>query len=578
VENSEFQNQFGELNRVKILLIEDDEGDAFLLRELLLEAEQFNFDLIHVERLSHGLNVLATEKCDVILLDLSLPDGYGPEIIYPVQEAANGIPVIILTGLDSEGVGIQMVKEGVQDYLVKGSFESHNLIRAIRYGIERQRMLFQLEKARELEQYLAYHDALTSLPNRKLFYDRLAHTISRAHRNEKKVGVMFLDLDGFKRINDTLGHSAGDELLKITAERLKHVMRESDTVARLGGDEFTVIIDNISQEQDIISVCEKILHALEKPYKIDSNEFFITSSIGVSLYPFDGENIEDLVKNADVAMYRAKGAGKNNYQFYNISMDAQAMEHLEMERSLRRALENNELYLHYQPLFNMEQKAISSLEALVRWEHPELGNIPPSKFIPIAEETGLINSLGEWIINTACIQNKALQSEGYQPIRVAINLSTHQFRDKNLFETVTNALNNSCLDPQFMALEITESSVMRDVEYAIDTLRAFKDLGIQVAVDDFGTGYSSLSYLKQLPADTLKIDRSFIDGIPTDRNDASITSAIIGLAHNLELGVVAEGVETSEQLSYLRHLKCDEMQGFHLSRPLPFDTLKTVMS
>ncbi len=578
MEKSEFQNQFGGLNRVKILLIEDDEGDAFLVRELLMEAEQFNFDLIHVERLSHGLDVLASERCDVILLDLSLPDGYGPEIIYPVQEAANGIPIIILTGLDSEGVGIQLVKEGVQDYLVKDSFDSQNLIRAIRYAIERQRMLFQLEKARELEQYLAYHDALTSLPNRKLFYDRLAHTISRARRNDKMVGVMFLDLDGFKRINDTLGHGAGDELLKITAERLKHVIRESDTVARLGGDEFTVIIDHISQEQDVISVCDKILRTLEKPYKIDSNEFFITSSIGVSLYPFDGENIEELIKNADVAMYRAKGAGKNNYQFYNISMDAQAMEHLEMERSLRRALENNELYLHYQPLFNMQQKTITSLEALVRWQHPELGNIPPSKFIPIAEETGLINPLGEWIINTACIQNKTLQAEGYQPVRVAINLSTHQFRDKNLFETVTNALDKSRLNPQFMSLEITESSVMRDVEYAIDTLQAFKDLGIQVAVDDFGTGYSSLSYLKQLPADTLKIDRSFIDGIPTDRNDASITSAIIGLAHNLELGVVAEGVETSEQLSYLQQLKCDEMQGYHLSKPLPFDTLKTVMS
>lgn len=561
-----------------ILLIEDDDDDAFILRELLGEAERFSFILTHANCLQQGAKLLAAKnKYDLVLLDLFLPDGKGAETVQCIQEISPDIPIIVLTGLSDEQLALQFVQNGVQDYLTKGNFDHNGLARSIRYAIERQRMRQQLEKAREIEHYLAYHDVLTGLPNRTLFYDRLEHALAKAKRDKAILGVMFIDLDGFKRINDTLGHGAGDALLKSVAQRLKQCLRESDTLARLGGDEFTIILENIIQETDTIGIAKKIIKTLKKSFPINGREVYVTASIGISLYPFDGSAVEVLVKRADAAMYRAKERGKNAFEFYNISIDSHSLEYFELEHALYKALEREEFVLYYQPLLDLPEKKITSAEALIRWHHPELGLIHPDKFIPIAEETGLIKPLGEWIIETACKHNKALQVAGVGPLQMGVNLSPRQFRQQNLHQKIVQALEDNQLAPACLMIEITENSAMKDVEFTISTLKTFKKLGVKIAIDDFGTGYSSLSYLKRLPADMLKIDRSFIDGLPADAYDVTLTAAIIGLASKMGLRVVAEGVETQEQLEYLESQNCNKIQGYHISKPLTFSELRNIL-
>jgi diguanylate cyclase (GGDEF)-like protein len=566
--------------QIRLLLVDDDTTTLQFIEAQISEDLSPQYNVTHVRNLHSALAELKSADFDIVLVDLSLPDAYGPDVVLPIRETAPRVPVVVITGLDNEEIAIRVVRDGVQDYLIKGLLDATSLNRSIRYAIERQRMMHQLEKARELEQFLAYHDALTGLPNRKMLIDRLHQAISRARRSQNLVGLLSLDLDGFKHTNDTLGYGAGDTVLKTVAERLRKTIRESDTVARVSGDEFMLIIDNLHRDQDAVIVCEKILRTLAEPYQIHESRFYMTASIGVSIYPFDGNDEETLIKNADIAMYRAKSEQRNSYQLYNLSMAAQIQERIHIEKELRRILaEENpaELTLHYQPLLNMQTGHISTLEALVRWQHPEIGFISPTQFIPIAEETGLIDPLGQWIIRQACTHNKLLQDNGFNPVRVAINLSTKQFRQRDIREIILSALDSSGLDPQHLALEITESSAMEDVEYTIQLLNYFRKLGVRISVDDFGTGYSSLSYLKKLPADVLKIDRSFIDGVPNDRNDTSITAAIISLAHNLELGVVAEGVENQQQYAYLQSLHCDEMQGYHFSRPLSFEELCQIL-
>ncbi|MFQ5639286.1 MAG: EAL domain-containing protein [bacterium] len=440
-----------------------------------------------------------------------------------------------------------------------------------------KQMIDELEKARRLERHLAYHDALTNLPNRKLLYDRLGQALARAKRYGHKVAVLFLDLDRFKPINDSLGHNIGDRVLKAVAQRLRNCTRESDTVARLGGDEFTVILDHIIQTQDAVKVAQKILRELSEPFVIDGKEVLLTTSIGISLYPNDGAAMDSLVSRADIAMYRAKNQGGNRYEFYNASMDAAAFELLEQEESLRQAIEKNELVLHYQPQVDLSSYQIIGVEALVRWQHPEIGLLAPSKFIALAEETGLIVPLGEWVMRTACVQNKTWQEAGLPPLRVSINLSPRQFRVMRLKETVQKILEETGLRPDRLVLEITESNAMQNVDYSISTLKMLKEMGVQIAIDDFGTGYASLSYLKRFPFDILKIDRSFVKGLHTDHDDLAIVSAIVAMAHSLKLKVLAEGVEDEEQLVHLRSLKCDEFQGFYFSRPVPAESFTELL-
>ncbi|MBS4095783.1 MAG: EAL domain-containing protein [Sulfuricella sp.] len=425
--------------------------------------------------------------------------------------------------------------------------------------------------AEERLNYLANHDALTGLPNRVLFLERLGLSLARAHRTQKMVAVMFFDLDRFKIINDTLGHAAGDQLLQEVALRVSTCLREDDTVARLGGDEFTVILEGIGEEKYVAMVAQKIIEILAKPIKLADHEMFITASVGISVYPNDGVESHALVRHADVAMYRAKEMGKNNYQFFKTEMNTRAFERLTLENSLRRALERNEFELHYQPQLDLRTGRVVGAEALIRWRHPDMGLISPDRFIPIAEETGLIIPIGEWVLRSACAQNKAWQKAGHAPLHVAVNLSGRQFKQKDLLRMIERAFAESGLSPEYLELEITESVIMEHADETIATLACMKSMGFQLSIDDFGTGYSSLSYLKRFPIDTLKIDRSFVRDITTDQDDAAITAAVIALAHSLKLKVVAEGVENAEQLEFLRGQGCDMIQGFHFSRPMSVD-------
>jgi diguanylate cyclase (GGDEF)-like protein/PAS domain S-box-containing protein len=441
----------------------------------------------------------------------------------------------------------------------------------------------QLE-ARILHQ--ATHDALTGLPNRLLFHDILVHAMARAQRAEKLLAILFLDLDGFKNINDTLGHKYGDILLQEIAQRLSATLRKDDLVARgddlvarQGGDEFTILLQGISIVQNISQIAEKILAAISEPFAADGHEMHVTASIGITVFPFDDIDIEHLLQNADAAMYRAKESGRNNFQFYTAAMNALNRERMEIENGLRHALERGELVLHYQPQVNIASGEITGVEALVRWAHPEKGLIPPGKFISIAEESGLIVPIGEWVLRTACRQSKAWQDAGLPRISMAVNLSARQFREPHLVALVAKAMADAGLGQHAdnLELELTESLLMKDMEGTIATLKKLHEMGVCLSIDDFGTGYSSLSYLKRFPIHTLKIDQSFIRDITIDPNDAAIAATIIALGHNLKLKVIAEGVETAEQLALLREMKCDQIQGYYFSKPVPAEALEKLL-
>lgn len=422
-----------------------------------------------------------------------------------------------------------------------------------------------LRAASQVE-HMAYHDPLTGLPNRGLFFDRLVIALAQATRHGYKVAVFFLDLDRFKEINDSLGHSAGDALLKIAAKRIRECVRQGDTVARFGGDEFTILVHIIGRIEDAGRIAVKVLDALREPFPLGDREIVVTSSIGIAIYPLDGSDAETLVRNADTAMYRAKQQGRDNYQLYTAAMNSRALENLDLENRLRKALKNKELVLYYQPLIDVEKETVFGFEALLRWNHPEQGLLLPDKFIPTAEISGLIVPIGAWVLQEACRQAKEWQERGLE-LAVSVNLSARQFADPELVQHVRAAMQAARLKPQYLEIEITESSAMQDVQASIRILHALKQLGVRISIDDFGTGYSSLSYLKDFPVDTLKLDQSFVRDI-TAPQDGAIASGIISLAHNLRLKVLAEGVETEGQLDFLKNNDCDGLQGFLFSVPL----------
>jgi diguanylate cyclase (GGDEF)-like protein len=439
-------------------------------------------------------------------------------------------------------------------------------------------LFFQRKHAEDTLRFVATHDPLTDLGNRAIFTEQLGHALARSERYKKGLAVLFVDIDRFKIVNDTLGHTAGDRMLQECARRLKDCLRGSDTVARLGGDEFVVMIEDFSGPRDAIAVAQKILTHLGRPLVLEAQEIIPSASIGIAIAPDDGADAEMLLKNADIAMYRAKDQGRNNYQFYSAHMNKHTFERLAMESSLRKATERGEFMLHYQPKLHLETGAISGVEALVRWRHPDLGMVSPAQFIPLAEETGLIGQIGEWVLRTACEQGRKWREAGLPPFRIAVNLSARQFAQKNLLAMVGAMVSETGLPGDSLEFEITESLVMQNPEHATQVLHKLRAMGVTLAIDDFGTGYSSLGYLKRFPINCIKVDRSFIKDIPNDKDDMAITRGVIALGHSLRLKVVAEGVETKEQQHFLQENGCDEMQGFLFSKPLSADDLTTLLT
>lgn len=548
--------------KIRVLLLEDNEGDSRLQKELLNIAYPGKYEIIVVVTLKDGLVSLKNEKFDVVLADLNLPDSDGVNTVTNIQNQNESIPIVILSGENSEELALRTVKMGVQDYLIKGQGDGYLISRALDYAIERKRNEQKLT-------YLASYDSLTGLANRTLFQERLDSALYRANINKSLVILLLIDLDRFKTINDTLGHDVGDKLLVNVANRLKDCTRHGDMIARLGGDEFIVLLEDTRNAEDAEMMAKKFLDLMRKPFFLSLQEIYISPSIGVSIYPLDDLQAGQLLKYADSAMYRAKELGRNRHCFYTADMNLRLQSKLKMEVELRRATERQDFILHYQPKFDITTQALIGAEALIRWDHAEKGMISPNEFIPLAEECGLISVITDWVIQEACKQNHLWQQEGYQPIRMAINLSPQQFNQENIVTRILNQINDSNLAPKYVELEITEGALMKDAIKSNEILKELKNEDIHISIDDFGTGYSSLSYLKKFHLDTLKIDQSFVRDIFDDLDNAAIVSAIIALAKTLRLNVIAEGVETEAQLSFLAAKGCNNAQGYLLGRPVP---------
>lgn len=560
----------------KILIVEDNPGDARLLRAMLEERGMQETQLVYARSMAEAEAHIAEDALDIALLDLGLPDTHGLEAVRRARLAAPDLPLVVLTGMDDEVMAAQALREGAQDYLIKGEMDTRGLFRALRYAVERKSME---ETARRMALEIAHtaeHDFLTGLPNRFLLSERIAHAVALAERHEKKLAVLFLDLDGFKRINDSLGHSMGDMLLKSVARRLVTCVRSTDTVSRQGGDEFVVLLSEIAQAEDAALSAQRILESVSRAHSVDQQELHITTSVGVSIYPDDGRDSESLIKNADTAMYQAKDAGRQTYRFFTAAMNDRAVERQFIEEGLRRALERDEFLLHYQPRFCLETGAITGAEALIRWMHPTRGLIPPAQFIPIAEECGLIMPIGEWVLDQACSQAKRWDEAGLSLGTISVNVSAMQFRE--FPRRVYTILEQTGLDPNRLELELTESVLMTRRDAVALTLQHLRGRGVKISIDDFGTGYSNLSYLQKFPVDALKIDKSFVRQISTHGEDPGLVTAIIDMARALKLRVVAEGVETRDELQFIKDRGCDEGQGFYFSRPLASSAFAELMA
>lgn len=500
-------------------------------------------------------------------------------ILLRFQELSNDIRKIG----EGKDLSVRLKRQNIDDELTDVSNEINGMLgalersqlflskseSALKKAIEKlQDEVLEHQKTQEQIKYIAYHDTLTGLPNRNLLNELLVHSITLAERNNKCMAVLFLDIDGFKMINDSKGHGMGDQILQEVAERLLKTLRKSDVIARHGGDEFIVIIEELDNCSGVELIANKIVNCFQEPFHLENQDYFLTTSVGVAVYPADGQTPDMLIKNADIAMYKAKENGKNQYLFCTPVMKDVANETMELSTNLYRAIEKNELELYYQPQLSCHNNQIMGVEALIRWRHPVMGLISPAKFIPIAEKTGLILPIGEWVLRTACQQNKKWQEQGLPKIRMGVNLSLRQFHNNDLLNLVEAVLKETKLAPQYLELEITETIAMKEKSYIINTLNAFRQIGVSIAIDDFGTEYSSLSYLKHLPVDRLKVAMQFIRGIGIDHKDEALAKGIIVLAKSIGMNVIAEGVETKEQLEFLKNHNCDEIQGYYFFKPL----------
>jgi diguanylate cyclase (GGDEF)-like protein len=545
------------------LLLVGSEGDERLeIEAMLVDGGAGGGSVDCVTQLADAVRATKDTPYDAVILNMD--DSYGPSAksVETINELLEDTPILILSDDDDHNTAVEVLGAGAQDYLIRATTDVRALVRAVRYAIERKHTEQRL-------QALLNYDTLTQLPNRELLLDRLTQAIAAATRQQTMVGLLLLDLDRFKLVNDTMGHAFGDKLLCDVAAQIQTCIRESDTLARLGGDEFVIVLNGVKGAQDAAKVASKIVTQLSKPLVVEGHEVFVTTSIGISLFPDGGLDKNSLITNADVAMYRAKEEGRNHFQFYTFGMNATTVGRLTLENDLRRAVERDELILHYQPQMDCTTNEFIGFEALVRWQHPELGLVPPVRFIPVAEENGMIAPIGEWVLRESCRQNKAWIDGGGKPMIVSVNLSSRQFHQESMLKTVTDTLESTGLEACYLALEITESSLMHDPDEAVVTLCLLHNMGIGVSIDDFGTGYSSLGHLKRFPLSSLKIDRAFVSDITENPEDAAIARAILAMAHSLNLKTVAEGVETEKQLEFLREIGCDEVQGYYLAKPLP---------
>lgn len=555
---------------MRILLVEDDPVDAKLINRYLNGPAGRDYDIVHVTGLQAALEQLRSGHFYVVLVDLNLPDSAGVGTISEVMKSAGRTPIIAVTGLDDERLALEALRVGAKDYLPKHEISAGTLKRAIKYAQERQATENRLR-------YLASYDQVTKLPNRNYFHQELTRALQQAQRAGTMVAVLLLDLDNLKKINDSFGHHVGDDLLCQSAARMQECIRETDTLARLGGDEFAFTLTNITWPAQVMPFLKRLRESHSKHFIVAGKSLHSSASVGIAFYPADDDRPEGLLQKADVAMYEAKSQGRNGFRFFEAEMQANMEFRTLLASDLNDTLESGGLHLFYQPILDAASLATQSVEALVRWPHPQHGSIPPNTLISVAEEAGLIDDFGRWSIGQACRQQLEWQQAGVD-LPIAVNVSPQQFHRYDIAAAIDAALRTSGLDGSALVVEVTENMLMQDSDVCVARLKKLRDRGVRVHIDDFGTGFSSLSYLKKFPADSLKIDRSFVQGLVDNAEDLTIVRSIISLAHNLGLKVVAEGVETAAQRDMLCTEGCDMLQGFLFSPAVPADDLADWLS
>jgi diguanylate cyclase (GGDEF)-like protein len=555
---------------ITLLIIEEDRDQAARIHSMLEGSTAQDFEVTDANDVDDALLMMRELPYDVVLLDLSnREEGTDLDPLLRARVAAADTPIVVIAAEWRREDAVQVLNAGAQEYLTKEECSERILVRIISQAVERHRIQAELRAARVRDHFHATHDSLTGLANRESVIHQLPALISHAERRQSGLAVLFLDLDHFKFINDSLGHAAGDQLLKFVAERTGMITRKSDLVARFAGDEFVICIQDVSGPQAPAAVASNLLETLNDPYLLEGDEIWVTASIGIAVYPGDGRNAEELLRNSDMAMYRAKLNGRNNFQFCTESMNASAARRLLIRRGLATVLEREQLSLEYQPVRAGRTGQVTGAEALLRWMDPEMGDVPPIEFIPIAEDSGLIVPIGEWVLREACRQARTWQDQGFRPIRISVNVSGRQLRQHTLVETVRDVLDEFRLSPACLELEITESTLVQSDNFTHQALDDLSQMGVGLVVDDFGTGYSALNYLRRFSFDRLKIDQSFVNGVGSESDISAIATAILAMAKSLKLQSLAEGVETEEQAAFLCEQGCDELQGLLVGGPVP---------